>query len=200
MGSIVPSISIRTLANGDSALKVAIDFHKEGKADEAIKNYKLAIDRGTKQKHAYINLAALLRLQGEPVEAGKVIENGLGKVDRNSPVMLNTLGNCLRDTGRYEEAIAIYRRTIAINRDYYDAQISLVGTLYDAGYKKLSDRCLYAMYKFYGSTKKGILEQIITREVEKASTENRELNAMLQQILQAADELHDEKGYKLPVH
>ena len=177
--SIVASTSKRPLISGDSALKVAIGFHKEGNAEQAINNYKLAIDRGTKQKHAFINLAALLRIQGEPVEAGKVIEQGLTKVDKNSPVMLNTLGNCLRDIGRNEEAIAIYRKAIAINKGYYEAQLSLVGTLYDAGYKKLSDRCLYAMYKFYGSSEKGILDQIITREVEKASTENRELHGML---------------------
>ena len=142
----------------------------------------------------------MLRIQGEPVEAGKVIEQGLTKVDKNSPVMLNTLGNCLRDIGRNEEAIAIYRKAIAINKGYYEAQLSLVGTLYDAGYKKLSDRCLYATYKFYGSSEKGILDQIITREVEKASTENRELHGMLEQILKAADELKDGKGYKLPIH
>ena len=43
------------------------------------------------------------------------------------------MGNCLRDVGRYEDAIAAYKKAIEYNKGYYDAQISLVGALYEAG-------------------------------------------------------------------
>ena len=60
----------------------------------------------------------------------------------NSPIFLNTLGNCLRDLDRNVEAIVTYRKSIKNYKGYFDPQISIVGTLNDMGLKKLSDICL----------------------------------------------------------
>ena len=154
----------------------------------------------TPKTKVYVNHAAILRKQGKPNEAGQVILKGLKQADAKSPILNNTLGNCLRDLERYPEAINCYRKALENQPGYYDAQISIVGALYDGGYKVLSDRCLWAMYKFYGNTQKGIVNQIITREVEKANSRNRPINKGLTELLKTVDNLTNNDENALPIH
>lgn len=181
-------------------LKEAMEHHQKGELDEAIKLYQDIVNKNSNDKRVYVNLASLLRNKAQPEAAAKIIDKGLKYADSNSPILLNTMGNCLRDLGRYPEAINIYRRAIKHQPGYYDPQISIVGTLYDAGYKTLSDRCLYELFKFYGPSRKGILNQIIIREVENSNIHNRPVNAGLEIILNQVDSLSNEKDPKLPIH
>ena len=77
-------------------------------------------------------------------------------------------------------------------KGYFDPQISIVGTLHDMGLKKLSDKCLLELFKFYGVKKTQILNQIITREVENASNENRAINQNLDIIIDYANTTNDQ--------
>ena len=181
-------------------LKEAMEHHQKGDLDDAIKLYHDIVAKNSNDKRVYVNLAALLRNKGKPEAAAKIINRGLKNADAKSPILLNTMGNCLRDLGRYSEAINLYRRAIKHQPGYYDPQISIVGTLYEAGYKILSDRCLYELFKFYGPTRKGILNQIIIREVENSNIKNRPINPRLELILNQIDALSTELEPKLPIH
>ena len=183
-----------------STLHSAMELHKKGEIDEAAKCYRQLIDNNSRDKRVYVNYAAILRKQGKANEAGQIITKGLKCADDKSPMLHNTLGNCLRDLERYPEAINCYRKALEAQPGYYDAQISIIGALYEGGYKVLSDRCLWQMYKFYGHTKRGILNQIITREVEKSNNENRPINSGLVKLLQTVDVLGDEDEGTLPLH
>ena len=191
---------LRTVRSTGSTVSSAMKLHRDGDIDQAMVVYRQLVDGKINDKRIYTNLAALLRIKGEVTEAGKVIQKGLNLVDSNSPIMLNTLGNCLRDLGRYSEAIQTYRKALKNQPGYYDAQLSIVGTLYEAGYKSLSDRCLWSMFKFYGHTEKGILNQIIIREVEKSNADNRPINPRLSEIFDLVDSLANESDSKLPMH
>ena len=177
-----------------------MELHKNGELDAASKVYKQLIENKSNDKRVYVNLAAILRSKGESNEAGQIVSKGLQLADPNSPILFNTLGNCLRDLERYSEAINYYRRALKLQPGYFDAQISVVATLYEGGYKTLSDICLWEMFKFYGYTQKGILNQIITREIEKSNSGNRPLHSGLKELLENADSLTDEAESKLPIH
>ena len=166
-----------------STLRLAMDHHVKGEKDLAVQTYKKFLEEGGKDKRVYTNLAAILRGEGNAEEALHFINLGLQEIDEKSPMLLNTLGNCLRDLNRNHEAITAYRKALKNHHGYFDPQISIVGILYEMGFKKLSDLCLMKLFSFYGVNKKQILHQIITREVENASRENRNIHRDLDIII-----------------
>ena len=141
----------------------AMRHHENGELDEAEKLYRKAIADEIYDKRVYVNLAAILRKQGKPEEAARIANDGLQKADNNSPILLNTLANSLRDMNRIEEAINMYRRAIKEAPDYYDPKISLVVCLSEGGYKKLADITLKCMIKHYGIDDKALVNQLIIR-------------------------------------
>ena len=108
------------MANSQALLQ-AMEHHKKGELSAAIKFYKEALKQEPNDKKIYMNLAASLRKEGQPDEAGRIASLGLKQIDSTSPILLNTLGNCLRDLGRYSEAINTYRRSIKSKPDYYNS-------------------------------------------------------------------------------
>ena len=75
----------------------ALEYHKNGEADKAEACYKELIERKVYDKRIFVNLAAIIRSQGNPQDAAKVANDGLRLTDSDSPILLNTLANCLRD-------------------------------------------------------------------------------------------------------
>ena len=140
--------SQESMVNHSSTLQKAMDHHGKGEKKEAIKLYKEFLDGGCKDKRAYTNLAALLRGEGNADEALKIVKTGLRECGENSPILLNTLGNCLRDLSQNCEAIVAYRKALKFHKGYFDPQISIVGALHDMGLKSLSDKCLFELFKF----------------------------------------------------
>ena len=184
---------------GKEIIVNAMKEHEKGNIEEAEKLYRKAIEEELHDKRVYVNLAAILRSQGNAQEAAVIANEGLKRSDPNSPILFNTLANSLRDIGRYEEAINMYRRAIKESPDYYDPKISLMACLNEAGYKQVSDLCLKAMIKHYGCNDKGLVNQLIVREVEKASKGERDINTNLKLVLQEIDK-DPERGAKMPHH
>ena len=112
-------------------LQKAMDHHQKGENTKAVELYKKFLSDGGKDKRAYTNLSALLRSEDNPEEAMQIARRGLKETDENSPILLNTLGNCLRDLNRNCEAITAYKKSLKNHGDYFDPQISIVGILYD---------------------------------------------------------------------
>ena len=110
-----------------------------------------------------------------------------------SPILHNTLANALRDLKRYDEAINMYRYAIKRAPDYFDPKIALIGCLKDAGYKTLSKLSLRAMIVNYGVNNKKLIHELITNELEEASSGKREINEELETILKYLDQDDHEK-------
>lgn len=182
-----------------SLVQKALDHHGRGELDEAEKLYREAIELKILDKKVFTNLAAILRGQGDPSQAALIANEGLERCDSNSPILLNTLGNALRDLKRYEEAINTFRRAIKNAPDYFDPKLSLLGSLYDGGYTKLFDLTLRAMIKKYGANNKGLINQAIIREVNRANTEGRDLNKSLEELLLILDK-DEETNQRIPEH
>ena len=175
-----------------------MDHHQKGESSEAARLYKKFISNGGKDKRAYTNLAALLRGEEKSEEAMQIAKMGLKETGGKSPILLNTLGNCLRDLNMNCEAIAAYRESIKYHTDYFDPQISIVGILYDMGLKKLSDLSLMKLFNHYGVDKKQILNQIISREVENACNENRKINQCLDIVIEYSEKLKSSQDKSAP--
>ena len=179
----------------------ALEYHKNGEADKAEACYKELIERKVYDKRIFVNLAAIIRSQGNPQDAAKVANDGLRLTDSDSPILLNTLANCLRDLKRYEEAINMYRRAIKGAPDYFDPKFSITVCLWEAGYKTLSDLALRSMVAHYGFDNKLLINHLIVREVEKATDENRYINSKLGEILEKIDRDREEMDNQaLPHH
>jgi tetratricopeptide (TPR) repeat protein len=82
---------------------------------------------------AHTQLGVNLLWAGRPAEAIPILQKAL----RLSPiplyVCLNTLAQCYRVTGKYEEAIAIWRRTLEKQSNQLLSQLGITAALMQAG-------------------------------------------------------------------
>ena len=183
----------------DDLVIEGMEAHKKGEIDLAETKYKEALKRNCKDKRAFANLAAILRSKGESLEAAKVANEGLKQCGQNSPILLNTLGNALKDLGRLVEAINTYRRAIKHAPDYMDPKYSLISSLEDAGYVNLANLCTKSMVRHYGMRDETLITRLIAKEVDQACKENRGVSKNVEVVLSHLDEKKIEKK-GLPEH
>ncbi len=190
--------SVSTM-QADEQIKEALELHQKGELDKATEAYEKVIKKKVHDKRIYTNFAAILRSQGNAERAAHIANEGLRHCGAESPILLNTLGNALKDLQRYDEAINVYRRAIRNAPDYFDPKLSLLGSLMDGGYEKLFDLCLRSMIKKYGAKNKALINQAIIREVNMANSEQRGLNKGLEELMKIVD-IENKSTEKIPEH
>ncbi len=182
-------------------VSAAMELHQKGKIKEAEEAYKLAIKSHPKDKRLYCNLAALIRSQGRPEEAAHIAQKGIVTIGGESPVLLNTLGNSLRDLDRHAEAINCFRRALKGNPDYFDAEISLLDSLERLGLNALAKGTIYGLINKYGFKKKSLVNRVIEKEVQRAGIEGRELHPTVERWMHNIQiEAQKEELPKAPDH
>ena len=82
---------------------------------------------------AYTQLGALLRWAGRCAEAIPILQKAMRLSPIPPYVCLASLAQCLRTTGQYEEAIALYRRILQKEPNQLPAQVQFVVALMQAG-------------------------------------------------------------------
>ena len=107
-------------------------FATKGRFDEAIENFRKAIQINPNFSEAQYNLGNALAAKGRFDEA---IENYYKaiQINPNYCEALNNLGIALADKGRFDEAIENYRKAIQINPNFSKALNNLGGTLLHQG-------------------------------------------------------------------
>jgi tetratricopeptide (TPR) repeat protein len=100
--------------------------------DEAIANYRRALELDPYLVPALINLANLHYARDEIVEAQALYERALALEPDVFEAHFN-LGNIFHDLGRYEQAQASYRRALNLNPAFADAHFYLAVTLEKSG-------------------------------------------------------------------
>jgi adenylate cyclase len=82
---------------------------------------------------AYTQLGALLRWEGRCSEAIPILQKAMRLSPIPPYVCLASMAQCLRTTGQYEEAIALYRRILQKEPNQLPAQVQFVVALMQAG-------------------------------------------------------------------
>ncbi|WP_412527027.1 tetratricopeptide repeat protein [Burkholderia lata] len=112
------------------ALQAALAHHQAGRLAEAKTLYDAILTAQPGQPDA-LHFLGLLACQLKQYDAGlALMEQSL--VERPDASYFNNLGNMLRESGRLDDAIAHYRRAVALRPDYPEAHNNLGNALRDA--------------------------------------------------------------------
>ncbi|MDN7492155.1 tetratricopeptide repeat protein [Burkholderia sp. AU45274] len=112
------------------ALQTALAHHQAGRLAEAKTLYDAILTAQPGQPDA-LHFLGLLACQLKQYDAGiALMEQSL--VARPDASYFNNLGNMLRESGRLDDAIAHYRRAVALRPDYPEAHNNLGNALRDA--------------------------------------------------------------------
>lgn len=192
------------MANEKARIKEVFQLHKEGKTDEAKPLYYKLIDDIPQDIRLYGNLGAILRSEGESEKCAQLMIKGLNNCKRDVPELLNTLGNCLRDMGRFAEAYSCYKRALKVNNNYLDSEVSSYLCLKSMNKKSIAKLYLAFLLKKYGDSNKDIFALILSHEIEEASDESRDLKHFFLTWLQGFDERSEKNNSleteELPAH
>lgn len=112
----------------------------QGKIDEAIRHYHLAIQFGPRNANAYYNLANTLKSQGKVDDAIACYYKAV-QINPDFIKAHYNLGNVLRAKGKFDEAIEHYRSVLNLKPDDAEAYGNIGGTLYRKG--KLDEAISY---------------------------------------------------------
>ncbi len=96
---------------------LGLALRQKGYHDEALKEYRLAIDAGEDRR---LNLQAMAEVHLLRRELGAALElyDGLIRDVADSPKLWNERGVCLHQAGQRAEAIASYEQAVAIDPGY----------------------------------------------------------------------------------
>jgi Flp pilus assembly protein TadD len=114
-----------------SILERGLHYHQQGDLELAEKNYRDILDVMPENANALHLLGVLLNQMQDNLAAIDLISRAI-QIVPDQPIFHNNLGNAYRDSGRYEQAIACYRKALQIKPD-------LVETYINMGIKKRSN-------------------------------------------------------------
>ena len=102
----------------------------EGKIEEAIPHYKMAIKLNPKWVEGYNSLGLALQIKGKSSEAIIQYKTAMKVNPDYAPAYYN-LGNALSEKGKLEKAISLYKRAIRLKPDYDLAHNNLGNALFN---------------------------------------------------------------------
>ena len=111
---------------------IGIVFLQQGKIDEAIAHYRLALQMQPDSSDAEYNLGTALVAKGQVDDAILHCERAVG-MRPTDPDAQVSLGNALFAKGRIDEAIAHYQKAITAQPDHFLARYSLGHALLEKG-------------------------------------------------------------------
>ena len=119
----------------------ALDAHRAGRLDDAIRGYSDSLSLDSDQPQAYNNMGVALRAGGA-FHAAVASYNRAIALRSDDPGSHSNLGNALRALGRHVEAEASHRRAITLDSNYIEARYNLGLVLKDQGKFDESIACL----------------------------------------------------------
>ena len=121
-----------TAANSFAHYNLAVALYQDGETEEAITNYKQALETKPDFAEAHNNLGSALEQKGDLEEAVLQYRQALETQPDYAEAHYN-LGNVLYLNGRSEEAIAHYKLALEIKPDYAEAHNNLGNALFRNG-------------------------------------------------------------------
>jgi len=114
----------------------AVYLLRDKQYEQAIAEQKRAIAHGPSWFSAHTWLGATLNFAGRPEETIPLLEQGLRLSPRSVVDYLPILANAYRLTGQYEEAIATYKKVLAVAPHYPLAHIGLTVVYSELGHEE----------------------------------------------------------------
>jgi Tfp pilus assembly protein PilF/2-polyprenyl-3-methyl-5-hydroxy-6-metoxy-1,4-benzoquinol methylase len=112
----------------EAQFNLGVDFHTQGKIEEAIAAYRRAIALGSNSPWARFNLGVALQAQGKIEEAIAAYSEAVA-LKPDCAEAFNNRGVALRELQRLDEALASYDQAIALKPDYAEALSNRGATL-----------------------------------------------------------------------
>jgi len=100
----------------------------QGTHVKAIANAEQAVELSPNLAETVFNWGWILRCAGRPEEGIPLLEKAIRLDPIPHFIRIDSLGRAYFLSGRYEEAIAAYRKAVDINPDYLDAHVGLAST------------------------------------------------------------------------
>jgi tetratricopeptide (TPR) repeat protein len=107
-------------------------LRQNGALDEAIAQYRRALEIDPNYQFARVNLGVTLVQKGDPASAIPLLQEALRK-NPNDPKASYSLGAALAQTGWPEEAIVCYNHAIQLQPDFVDAHTNVANLLLERG-------------------------------------------------------------------
>ena len=122
------------VAEGDGLAhyNLGLAFRQKGYFTEALREYRMALDRGEDRSLVLQAMAEVHLLRKDPAAALELYDRLLAD-RRDSPKLWNEHGVAQHQQGKYEEAAADYRSALALDARYSIASNNLGVSLYHAG-------------------------------------------------------------------
>ena len=135
-------------------VRAGFAHHQAGRLRRAAALYRKALQKDPDDANALHLLGVIAYQCGEAGTALRLIERALPELPELPDVHLN-YGNALRDTGKLAEAVASYRRALALKSDYGMAQNNLAAALNQqeefASGLASSERAIALIPEFFGA-------------------------------------------------
>lgn len=168
----------------DLQKKLAKCYHKTGRLESAIENYKQMVIDQPENKTAYMNLAGAYRETNQNDEALKVLTD-LKALDPENPKVYLRLADVFITLEDFTKAITNANKAIQIDAEYYASYRVLASIHQKIGYKKYEEFLEYEeMYQdksvYYGEK--------ADRLVEKRDKVKNEANSNFKKALEFLDE------------
>ena len=107
-------------------------LRRNGAFDEAIAQYRRAMDIDPNYQFARVNLGVTLVQKGDPASAIPLLQEALRK-NPNDPKASYSLGAALAQTGWPDEAIVCYNHALELEPDFVDAHTNVANLLLERG-------------------------------------------------------------------
>lgn len=116
----------------DQLLNEAIELHRNGNLDGAVKGYERVIELAPKHAGALHLLGLGYFQSGQPAKAAPLVQQAIG-LEPGLPGAHFNLGLILQSLQRYEEAAPVFEKAIFANRNDVEARINLALALTKLG-------------------------------------------------------------------
>jgi len=120
---------------------IGVSYYEHGDVANAIEHFKKALDENRSYEPAKRNLYSVYLNNGNDLisnktydEAIKLLQDGLNTFP-DKPEILNALGVAYSETGRFEEALALYNQAILINPGFTTAKNNMASCYNNLGVK-----------------------------------------------------------------
>ncbi len=135
------SEKVNKLRHSPSNCKVGQLFLHHNLIEDAIRQFKIALENDPRNAEAYSLLGQTYILAGEYQKAVEILAKGI-QLDRRFTDLHNSYGLALMMDGKFDQALEEFKQAIKLNRNYLEAHYNISLLYFKTTSKKYSDKAI----------------------------------------------------------